>query len=298
MARLRLKKLFSAKNGAALALAAWLTHGGRSRVAIQDASGEWLIGVGTTEPRCAIEQGGDILGWVYGQDAAPIAAVISAIATKESEQIALAAEVLDKYREINLLYNLTEKLAATIDLTQVGSTALAESSRLIHAAAGKIILRSESVAPTQIAAFGTFPKDSFAAGEQIAARIMEKGKGEIVNADFGAPASFLSAPLKSKDRVLGVILLASESAANYTAADLKLLTTVASQAAPMIENALLYAKTLSEAREREAQLKKQIEALQIQIDESRTAKQVAEITETDYFQALRQKADRLRHGKV
>jgi transcriptional regulator with GAF, ATPase, and Fis domain len=297
VARLKLKKLFSTKNGAARALTDWLSASGVAQIAVQDVSGEWLIGGPLNGPKRPIEQGGETLGWVVGPDAEHLAVIISAVAAKEAEKIALADEVLDKYREINLLYNLTEKLAATIELTQVANTALAESSRLIHAAAGEIILRDESGATTQVAVFGTFASDSSKTGERIAAKVIEAGKGEIVNAELGTPASFLSAPLKAKDRVLGAILLAHESATTYTAADLKLLATVASQAAPMIENALVYERSLREARERETQLKKQIEALQIQIDESRTAKQVAEITETDYFQALRQKADKLRYGK-
>jgi len=296
MARIKLKKLFADKNGAARALSNWL-GATNARVAIQDVSGEWLTDSALDGLKCAIELGGETLGWVVGADAERVAALMTAIAANEAEKIALADEVLDKYREINLLYNLTEKLAATIELTQVASIALTESSRLIRAAAGEIILRDELGARLRVAAFGAFPSNASEPGERIATRVLETGKSEIVNAETGAPASFLCAPLKAQDRALGVILLVHESAIPYTAADLKLLTTVASQAAPPIENALLYEKTLREAREREAQLKKQIEALQIQIDEARTAKQVAEITETDYFQALREKADRLRYGK-
>lgn len=298
MARFKLKKLFAEKNGAARALSNWLSAMNLS-IAIQDASGEMLMGTAVSGEKCAIDLNGETLGWAMGKDAEPIAALVSAIAAKETEKIALAAEVLDKYREINLLYNLTEKLAATIELTQVASIALTESSRLIHAVAGEIILRDEAGEKYSIAAFGTFPSDAIEPRERIAIKTIETSKGEIVNADSEAntSASFLCAPLKTKDRAIGVILLVREAQEIYTAADLKLLTTVASQAAPPIENALLYEKTLREAREREAHLKKQIEALQIQIDESRTAKQVAEITETDYFQALRQKANRLRFGK-
>ncbi len=46
--------------------------------------------------------------------------------------------------------------------------------------------------------------------------------------------------------------------------------------------------------EREARLKRQVQELRIEIDEVRKAHQVAEITETDYFRALTEKAGRLR----
>ncbi len=41
---------------------------------------------------------------------------------------------------------------------------------------------------------------------------------------------------------------------------------------------------------REESLKRQVAELRIEIDEAKKAQQVAEITDTDYFQQLRQKA--------
>jgi CheY-like chemotaxis protein len=45
---------------------------------------------------------------------------------------------------------------------------------------------------------------------------------------------------------------------------------------------------------REQRLKQQVQQLRVEIDEARKARQVAEITETDYFQTLQQKAQNLR----
>ena len=80
----------------------------------------------------------------------------------------------------------------------------------------------------------------------------------------------------------------------YTAGDLKLLTSLASQAAPAIDNALLHEKTLREAKEREDQLKRQIEELRIELNEARQEEQVTEIVETEYFKWLREQSDDLR----
>jgi hypothetical protein len=49
-----------------------------------------------------------------------------------------------------------------------------------------------------------------------------------------------------------------------------------------------------EVSAREQRLKQELQHLRIEIDETRTARQVAEITETDYFRDLRRKANRLR----
>ncbi len=50
--------------------------------------------------------------------------------------------------------------------------------------------------------------------------------------------------------------------------------------------------------EREARLKQQVQELRIEIDEVKKAHQVAEITETDYFRTLSEKAARLRERQV
>ena len=59
------------------------------------------------------------------------------------------------------------------------------------------------------------------------------------------------APLKVKHRTLGLVILGHEDEKEFTAAELKLLTTIALQSAGAIESAQLYQKGLREARERE-----------------------------------------------
>jgi nitrogen fixation/metabolism regulation signal transduction histidine kinase len=54
--------------------------------------------------------------------------------------------------------------------------------------------------------------------------------------------------------------------------------------------AQVFKKMAVQVQLRETKLKRQIEELNIQIDEQKKAKQVAEITETDYFQNLRSNA--------
>ena len=58
--------------------------------------------------------------------------------------------------------------------------------------------------------------------------------------------------------------------------------------------ARVFQQMVREVRAREQRLKQEVQQLRIEIDETRTARQVSEITETDYFQDLQRKADRLR----
>jgi CRP/FNR family cyclic AMP-dependent transcriptional regulator len=58
--------------------------------------------------------------------------------------------------------------------------------------------------------------------------------------------------------------------------------------------ARVFQRMVSEVYSREQRLKQEVAELRIEIDESRKASQVAEITDTDYFQDLKKKAQALR----
>jgi DNA-binding response OmpR family regulator len=60
--------------------------------------------------------------------------------------------------------------------------------------------------------------------------------------------------------------------------------------------ARVFERMAREVAAREAQLKQQIQVLRIEIDQGNKARQVSEITDTEYFQELRKKAKALRYG--
>jgi two-component system cell cycle response regulator len=60
--------------------------------------------------------------------------------------------------------------------------------------------------------------------------------------------------------------------------------------------ARVFQRMASEVRARERRLKQEVRKLRIEIDEARAARQVAEITETEYFHDLQRKVSELRLG--
>jgi two-component system cell cycle response regulator len=72
------------------------------------------------------------------------------------------------------------------------------------------------------------------------------------------------------------------------------LAPVAARADALGHLARVFQGMAREVRLREERLKRQVQELRIQIDETQQARKVAEITETDYFRQLRQQADDLR----
>jgi CheY-like chemotaxis protein len=114
-------------------------------------------------------------------------------------------------------------------------------------------------------------------------------------------------PLRSRDRISGLLALGS-TRENAISDDLmETLHIFAHEAAIVLDNSLLYRQlgrayrelqrtldALHASEAREAALRQEVRALKIVIDETKREKQVAEITETDYFQELRERARRLR----
>jgi DNA-binding response OmpR family regulator len=77
--------------------------------------------------------------------------------------------------------------------------------------------------------------------------------------------------------------------------DAEILTNVALRADELGQLARIFLRMALEVQAREHHLKQQIQELRIEIDEVKKAQQIADITETDYFQELRDKAKALRH---
>ncbi len=235
-------------------------------VTIGDATGSVLHGLDPSAigPRHPISVNGSQVGWVSGPPAAgSIASLIEHLLQRESERKALGSEVLHLYREVNLIYSFSEKLAALLDLERVASLTLQEARHLISASDGTIMLLDEASGQlTTLAGFGeALPHlTGFRIGEGIVGSIAASGIAEIVNdvdadrrriKDGTGVRSLVCAPLKVGERVIGAIVLGNAKPASYTAGELKLLNTLALQTATAIENARLFERTVQAALERE-----------------------------------------------
>ena len=117
-----------------------------------------------------------------------------------------------------------------------------------------------------------------------------KGANWLLGRSWDAlkPQAYLGVPLKSKDQIIGVIEMVSARAEQLTADHLRILESVAVQAAVALQNA-------QQVQVREAKLRQEIQELRIEIDEAKKAKQVAAITETEYFQQLQSRVNQLRN---
>jgi GAF domain-containing protein len=212
------------------------------------------IGEGALDdPLHRVEVEGRSIATVAGHHAARVAEALTAVASIEHERRMLADEVLALYREVNLLYALSDRLAVAIDSGDLANRIHAEATRLVDAEAAIVVIDAAVERQTEFGA------------PDPAMRNAELGRARTVTDVVGA---MLVAPITVDDTDRGAIVL-RRATRPFTAGDLKLVSTVASQAAPLVDRVLDGERRQAAAERRERRLQDQIEQLQVELDASR-----------------------------
>src|SRR5215813_8163314 len=87
------------------------------------------------------------------------------------------------------------------------------------------------------------------------------------------------------------------AAVEAAAFDSGMLSAVAERPDALGQLARVFVRMAGQVATREAELKKEIQVLRIEIDQAQQTRQVSEITETEYFLELQRKAKDLRYGR-
>ena len=265
MAQISLKKILGKEGGQVLTK---LFIPLDEPIGILDQEGDLLMGV-IPDPAVLVGEKRPILfegrpiGWVIGiQDSKWIPCISTLLeywANQEAEKRAVVADALDKYRELNLLYRLSEKLVASPQPGTIASMTLNEVCPLIQVSGGLVIIEHvDEMNRELLATCGD--ADGFnidASGpDNLVHRVLESGIAEIGNNLYGrdyligrsdASISILCAPLKTEKGVFGAIILIGDESKVFTAGDLKLVSAIAMQTAPAIEIAHLHQMELEKA---------------------------------------------------
>jgi adenylate cyclase len=270
MARLSLKNIIG-KKSASFALIQSFLDQLKADISIEDENGKILSGNEQLEPvhQYPIAVDNELLGWVKGDaNAFIIGNLVTLLLEKEGEKKKLGSEVLNLYQEVNLIFNFSEKLAQTIEPAAIAQITLDEAVHIIKSDTGVVILWDESSQQLQVIAKSGelfFNEESINNNLSLLLRIILGGQSEIIDdisllkdAGIVLPQvqSVLYSALKVNHRIMGAIILASNGPVQYTAADLKFLTTLALQSSSAIESALLYEKNIKEANEREEAMRR------------------------------------------
>jgi len=178
-----------------------------------------------------------------------------------------SSEAERRYREVLALSRISAALSGLWDLDAILTVALDNLLAIMNGEIGGILLLDDKSQTLTYRVHHGFSK-SFAegvrlgVGEGIIGRAAQSGKAillqdiskdprvalpTLVNAE--QLKAFVAVPLRAKDRVLGVINVASHEAHRFTPNDVHLLYSVADQVSVAIEQARLYER-LRRARDR------------------------------------------------
>ena len=270
MARLNLKNIVG-KNNDTTAILLSIIGQLQAKVWIEDDAGKLLLNTkqDSDQFQFPIQLNNELLGWVKGDEKGVIIAeLLHLLLQKEAERKKLGSEVLNLYQEVNMIFDFSEKLAQTIEASSISQVTLNEASRVIRSNNGVVVLWDENNKKLQLAASAGelfFDQEKIISELPLLLKIIFNGQSEIISdisllkeAGIILPQvqSVIYSALKVKRRIMGAIILASNELVQYTAADLKLLTTLALQSSAAIESALLYEKNIREANEREEAMRR------------------------------------------
>jgi len=197
-----------------------------------------------------------------------LANLVSARASAEVELTNLSDELLTKYEEINLLYDIGAVLSPLLDESTIGRIALDRALQVIGAEQGAVLVTDPQAGTCHVAAEqtgigGEAVVDPAEPGPLLGS-VLDTGQPLLIEhledypdlspteQEHWGGGSFLAVPIAPPaggDSLLGTILLVGKQPAGvFTASDQKLLTTIAGQIATAIQNRRLVAEVQATQR--------------------------------------------------
>ncbi|MEW6685144.1 MAG: HD-GYP domain-containing protein [Candidatus Edwardsbacteria bacterium] len=167
-----------------------------------------------------------------------IAETISTLLRQHYEIDSLTAEISSRYEELSLLYEMGESFYSMVEIEKRSLHFLEIALTAVGAERGNLILYKERKPLSFIFVHSGYEnslKEELISIRERAKEVCLKGRPALDE------KSFLIVPLKIQDRTIGAIGVEKKKGnLSFTAGDLKLLTTIASQIAMFLENVRLY----------------------------------------------------------
>ncbi|HVH10997.1 MAG TPA: GAF domain-containing SpoIIE family protein phosphatase [Gemmatimonadales bacterium] len=256
---------------------------------------------------------------------ADLATLVGAMLAAERDAAQVAAELSDRYEEIDLIYTISEILGHTIRLDEAAERILTEVSAVVGARRATLLVHDPDDHVLRLAAArGMDPKDvepievddlcSIAARVFRDMRIVSYDPTDPKAENPGCPEgrgyrgqAFLSVPVLyaapgARAKPIGVINLTDRFGQDaFTAGDRKLVAAIANQVGAAIENARLVAQDLGQQRvRRELELARDLQlkllpsplVLAARLDVAARCRQ-AESVGGDFYNLLNLRGDRI-----
>ena len=222
-------------------------------------------------------------------------------------------EVLsEQLGQLQELVHTSALITSSLELNQVLEEVIDTVIKLTGAERAYLMLRQPDTDDLRIQAARNWNQENINAEEatfsrSIITKAIQSGPFITNNAqaddDLGEMQSVIAhdlrsvivVPLMLREEVVGVLYADNRiSAGVFGAESVPILNAFANQAAIAISNARLFERVQDDLR----QAQREVKRLQIEIDKTRLDEKVAEITESDYFRDLRDRAKDMRRTRL
>ncbi len=189
--------------------------------------------------------------------------LIKSLASLEKElEIRTPDAFLRDRRNLRTLYEVNQVISSVFDLKEVLNRIIDIALKVLRAERGFIMLRDEETGKLASQAVRNRDAQKITISKTIVNKVLESGKS-ILTDDAMSDDRFsggksivdyhirscLCVPLKSKDKILGIMHVDNKlSARSFTEEDLELLSAIGAEAGVLVENAKLYAANLKAER--------------------------------------------------
>lgn len=193
----------------------------------------------------------ETIGFIKGNEKCnQIAQMISYVAKIENDKKEVIKDALEKYKQLTLLYDFSIRVNETSEIKEISELIIEEAYNHFSFNEAYIKLFNEDLSQTIIIA--STNKEAlnsiFAVNKEndIIKHIIETKRAELINnnnieqkirSKNSIYQSILACPIKSKEKLLGVVEFYNKDSEHFTAMDVKIINTITSQAAVAIENA-------------------------------------------------------------
>ena len=224
---------------------------------------------------------------------------------QEWQKQAITRDALEKYEEINFLYDISQSMAYCLNIREVGTLVIEEINRLLPFSQATILLLNKNSgvleripevdAIIHAGQTDTLP-NAVSTEDGIIGIVMNTGRAELVNEvdkdqryllykfhHQSLAKSILCVPLKTRQRVIGVIYLDALTSYAYTAKDMTMVLALSFQAALSMENVQFYHQQVILEQERNTL------AEQMRSDYARELEKSVDARTKEFYQELEER---------
>ena len=206
-----------------------------------------------------------IIGQVNAEnnDINTISQMLNYMVNEEFKTKLLAADTLEKYEEINFLSDISHQFSSCLTFEEIMEVVTRETKKLLTNSDISCMLLNEKGKLDIFSYQENRLTKRTGSIENIVSYVLCSGRAEIVNnvdkddryiPEGSKIKSLICAPLKVQNRTIGVIQVTHYELIKYTSEQLKLFTSLTSQAAIAIQNSKYYDKLIEYSQNLEAKV--------------------------------------------